>query len=86
MSGDRRVDSIGRNLNGLFGKVPLTRITVVHSAGTFFLGVLASNVEDDSREETRSILPPIYRSQAKIVKLNKFTVEEVDRLLQLHKD
>ena len=42
-------------------------------------------VEVDSKEEARSILPPIYRSQAKIVKLNKFTVEEIDRLLQLHK-
>jgi hypothetical protein len=42
-------------------------------------------VEVDSKEEARSILPPIYRSQAKIVKLNKFSVEEVDRLLQAHK-
>jgi hypothetical protein len=42
-------------------------------------------VEVNSKEEARSILPPIYRSQAKIVKLNKFTVEEIDRLLQVHK-
>ncbi len=42
-------------------------------------------VEVDSKEEARSILPPYYRSQAKIVKLNKFTLEEIDDLLRHHK-
>jgi hypothetical protein len=41
-------------------------------------------VEAENKEEARSILPPVYRAQAKIVRLNKFTVEEVDQLLQLH--
>jgi hypothetical protein len=34
--------------------------------------------EVDSKEEARSILPPAMRSQAKIVKLNYFTMEEID--------
>ncbi len=41
-------------------------------------------VEVESKEEARSILPPVYRSQAKIVKLNKFTLEELDELLRHH--
>jgi hypothetical protein len=40
--------------------------------------------EVDSKEETRSILPPILRSQAKIVRLNYFTLEEIDALLRHH--
>jgi hypothetical protein len=36
--------------------------------------------EVDSKEEARSILPPAMRSQAKIVKLNYFTMEELDLL------
>ena len=34
-------------------------------------------VEVDSKEDTRSILPPVYRSQATIVELNKFTLKEM---------
>ncbi len=41
-------------------------------------------VEVESKEEARSILPPSFRSQASIVKLNKFTIEEVDELLRHH--
>ena len=41
-------------------------------------------VEVDNKEEARSILPPVYRSQAKIVRLNKFTLEELDELLRHH--
>ncbi len=41
-------------------------------------------VEVESKEEARSILPPSFRSQANIVKLNKFTIEEVDELLRHH--
>jgi hypothetical protein len=41
--------------------------------------------EVDSREDARFILPPAYRSQAKIVQLNKFTVEEIDQLLSHHR-
>jgi hypothetical protein len=38
-----------------------------------------------SKEEALSILPVAYRSQARIVKLNKFTLQEVDDLLNYHK-
>ncbi len=37
-----------------------------------------------SKEEARSILPPTLRSQAKIVKLNYFTLEEIDGILRHH--
>jgi len=42
-------------------------------------------VEGESKEEVRFILPPAYRSQAKIVKLNKFTLEEIEEILRQHK-
>lgn len=38
----------------------------------------------ESKEEARCILPPALRSQAKIVSLNKFTMEEVDEILSRH--
>jgi len=40
--------------------------------------------EVKSKEEARSILPPILRSQAKIVQLNYFTLEEVEAILSHH--
>jgi len=43
-------------------------------------------VEADSKDEARSILPPVYRSQAKIVKLNKFALENINELLSHHND
>jgi len=42
--------------------------------------------EAENKEELRSIVPPTYRSQAKIVKLNKFALEEIEQLLRQHKD
>ncbi len=39
MSGELLYDSLGRNLNGPFGKEPWTRIVFVHSAGTLFFCV-----------------------------------------------
>jgi hypothetical protein len=41
-------------------------------------------VDVDSKEEARGILPPIYRSQAKIVGLNRFKMEEVEEMLRHH--
>ena len=41
-------------------------------------------IETESKEDARNILPPAYRSQATIVKLNKFTMEEIDGILQQH--
>jgi hypothetical protein len=40
--------------------------------------------EVDNKEQARAILPPAYRPQAKIVQLNKFTLEEIDELLRYH--
>jgi len=42
-------------------------------------------MESGSKEEARSILPVPYRSRAKIVKLNKFTLEEIDEILSHHR-
>ncbi len=44
-----------------------------------------ATVDVESKDEARAILPPVYRSQAKIVKLNKFSREEVEGLLRDHK-
>jgi nicotinate-nucleotide pyrophosphorylase len=41
-------------------------------------------VEVDSKEQARSILPPAFRSQAKIVALNKFTLEQVEGIISQH--
>lgn len=41
-------------------------------------------VDLDSKEEVRRILPPAYRNQAKIVKLNRFTMEEIDKIISHH--
>lgn len=41
-------------------------------------------VEVDSKEAARAIIPPEYRHNAKIVQLNKFTVEEMAEFLRHH--
>ena len=41
-------------------------------------------VDVDNKEEARRILPPVFRPQAKIVGLNKFTLEQIDEILQHH--
>ena len=41
-------------------------------------------VELDNKEEVRNILPPNYHSQAKIVQLNKFSLEEIEEILRYH--
>ena len=43
-------------------------------------------VEVDSKEEAMFIIPPVYRPQAKIVELNKFSLEEIDQFLEKHPD
>ena len=42
-------------------------------------------VEVESREDAQSLLPPNYRSEAKIVKLTKFTLQEADEIIAQHK-
>lgn len=41
-------------------------------------------VDVDSKDEARSILPNAYRSQAKITRLNQFSLEEVNGILAQH--
>jgi hypothetical protein len=41
-------------------------------------------VDVDSKEQARSILPPVYRSEAKIISLNRFTMEQIDEVLSRH--
>ena len=41
-------------------------------------------VEVDSKEQARQILPPAYRSEAKITLLHKFTREEMKNIQEAH--
>ena len=41
-------------------------------------------VEVDSKEDARRILPPAFRSQARIVGLNKFSMEQIEEILLHH--
>jgi hypothetical protein len=41
-------------------------------------------LEAESKEEARFVLPPAYRPEAKIVKLNKFTLEDIEELRRYH--
>jgi hypothetical protein len=41
-------------------------------------------IETDSKEDAVNVLPPAYRSQATIIKLNKFTMDEIDEILKNH--
>jgi hypothetical protein len=41
-------------------------------------------VEVESKNEARSILPPAFRPQAKITRLNYFIREQIDELLVRH--
>ena len=41
--------------------------------------------EVESKEEARQIVPPVFRKDAVVVKLNKFTMGQIDGLLQEHR-
>lgn len=41
-------------------------------------------VEADSKEEARGVVPPGYRGAAKVVGLNKFSMEELESLMKDH--
>jgi hypothetical protein len=41
-------------------------------------------VEGESKSEVRNILPPAFRSAARIVGLNKFSLGDLDALLKSH--
>jgi hypothetical protein len=41
-------------------------------------------VDVDSKEDARNIVPPAFRAEARIIGLNKFTLEEIDSILSGH--
>jgi len=41
-------------------------------------------IDVESKEEAKSILPPVYRSKANIIELNKFTLQEIENLMEHH--
>jgi hypothetical protein len=41
-------------------------------------------VEADSKEEARYMVPPMCRADAKIIGLNKFTMEQIDCIMSRH--
>ena len=42
-------------------------------------------VDVEGKDEARRIVPPAFRHLARIVGLNKFTVEEIEAILREHK-
>jgi hypothetical protein len=38
-------------------------------------------IEADNKEEARMVVPPQFREQAKIIGLNKFTMEQIEAVL-----
>ena len=41
-------------------------------------------VEVGNKEEARHIVPPAFRAETRVVKLNKFTTEEIEQVLRDH--
>ena len=41
-------------------------------------------VDVASREEAKGIVPPNFRSQAKVIALNSFTIREVEEMVREH--
>ena len=41
-------------------------------------------VDVENKDEARTILPPIFRSQAEIVRLNEFTIAQIDEIMSHH--
>ncbi|MBI2819539.1 MAG: hypothetical protein HYX73_06130 [Acidobacteria bacterium] len=41
-------------------------------------------VDADSKEEARLVVPPAFRAEARVTRLNKFTMEEIDQILAPH--
>jgi hypothetical protein len=41
-------------------------------------------LEVESKEDARSVLPSSFRSQARIVRLNKYTMQEIEEVLRDH--
>ena len=43
-------------------------------------------VEVDTKEEARGVVPSAYRSQARVVQLNAFSLEDIEAILSQHKE
>jgi hypothetical protein len=41
-------------------------------------------VEGETKNEVRNMLPPAYRAAARVTGLNKFSIQQMDELLQAH--
>jgi hypothetical protein len=42
-------------------------------------------VDVGSKDEARAIVPPAFRAAARIIGLNKFSIEQIEQILQRHK-
>ncbi len=42
-------------------------------------------VDVGSKDEARAIVPPMFRSEAKVVQLNTFSIEEIEEILRQSK-
>jgi len=42
-------------------------------------------VELENKDEARAILPPLFRQDAKIIALTKFSMEDVEQIKEQHK-
>lgn len=43
-------------------------------------------VDLDSKEEARAILPPLFRHDAKIISVEKFTMDDLEESIEQHND
>jgi hypothetical protein len=43
-------------------------------------------VELESKDEARSILPPFFRINAKVIELQRFSVEDSDEIIRQHEE
>ncbi len=43
-------------------------------------------VDLDSKEQAKTILPPLFRENAKIIELQQFNAEEADETIQQHRN
>ena len=43
-------------------------------------------VDLDSKEEAMAILPPLFRHDAKIIALEKFTMDDLEKYMEQHND
>lgn len=43
-------------------------------------------MDAESKEEVKSIIPPLFRQDTKIIALQRFRMEDLDKTLKQHKD